>query len=189
MTKILSVLALLAVAAPAAAQPWRYVDKDGAVNYTSNPYELPVALQAKALKELEEAEARRKAEAERQAAEASAAQAQAIPVGEGLPPPVAAPVILNNDGPGKSKPDPMKAWQARREAAQDQVKAAQDALKAAEKAAALAQRNAYNSPSGPNFAANQQAQDTLKARRAALTSAQAEASRVDKGDPRGYQRR
>ena len=137
-------------------------------------------------------EARRKAEAERLKAQAASvsAQAGAISTSEGLPPPVAKPVILDNDGDGKAeKPDPMKAWRKRQAAAQAKVKAARAALAAAKKAAAAAQRDAFNTPSGPNFARHQAAQDALKARKAAVTSAQAEAARVQSVDPRGYRRR
>lgn len=190
--KALMALVTFGLAAPVAAQPWRYVDKGGAVNYTSNPYELPPKQRAKALKALEEAAARRKAEAERLKAQAASVQAQGgtISATEGLPPPVAKPVILDNDGDGKAeKPDPMKAWRKRQAAAQAKVKSASAALKAAEKAAAVAQRNAFNSPSGPNYARHQQAQDALKARKAAANSARAEAARVQSADPRGYRRR
>ncbi len=179
---VLTALAL-ALAAPAAAQPWRYVDKDG-VHYTNNPYELPPAQQKKALEQLERSDARRAAQqAEREAKAAEkAAQAAALSTTEGLPPPVATPVVLQN-GPDRKPVDPKAAWRTRLEAAQGKATAAKAAAKAAEKAADAASRRAFTMPSGPNFAANQQAQDALKATRAAAVSAEAEVDRVRKSEP------
>lgn len=174
----------LTMAGPAMAQPWRYVDKNGAVHYTSNPYELPAKRQAKALKQRKALEERRAKAAAAEKAAAEKARTQQTLNADGVPPPVDQPVIIDNDTTKAATPDPVEAWRKQVSDAERDVAMARAAATIADSAASQAQWKAQITPSGPNYAASQKALKLKADKKKALTEAEATLQRLQRQKPR-----
>ena len=173
----LTVITLLGLCLPAAAQPWRYVDKKGHVNYTNNINSLPPKYRKKARALVE----RKKLRA---AAEAAAAPATQAPVGVpsiGIPSP---PSAAAKSAESKSdEPTAHDKWKARAAEADKAVADLATNLEQAKDSAQAAQRRALLMPTGFNSAAHLKAQERLKSVESQLSDAETARVRTRKAEP------
>lgn len=169
----LTVITLLGLAVPAAAQPWRYIDKKGGVNYTNNINNLPPKLRKKAREFVERKKQRRAAEAA--AAPATEAPAIAIPA----PPSAAAKSAASKS----DEPTAHDTWKVKVGEADKAVADLAMNLKQAQSRAQAAQRLALLTPTGFNSAAHLEAQARLKSVESQLVSAEAVRVRTRKAEP------
>lgn len=177
MVRLIALMTFLGLVAPAGAQPWRYIDKNGAVNYTNNINNLPPKLRKKARAIVE-------AKKLRAAAEAAAAPATEEPAGVpsiAIPAPPSAAVKSVESAP--EGPTAHEQWQARVREANKAVADLGVTLKQAQDAAEKAQRAALLMPSGFNSAAHVKAQERVKSLESQLTAAEAARVRTRKAEP------
>ena len=180
---IKSLICVVVLAAPALAQPWRYVDKSGAVHYTSNPAELPLNRQKRAIEQRERLKAKRAARKIVEAQKAEQIKAQAILSPAGVPAPVDQPVIINNEAVPQ-KIDPKAQWRTQVDQARQRVLKARTAKAEAKRAAERASRRAIVNPSGFAYAAHKKAQDAQIEKSRALIEAEAALQNIERAKPR-----
>lgn len=184
LARLIALIALCGLAAPSAAQPWRYVDKRGRVHYTNDPNKLPRNKRKKAQERLEkkrqEDDAAR-AEAERQAA-AAAVASEAAPASVGsIPIPDPAGAASAESKP--KEPTAHEVWQGRMADADKQVTDLGAELKAAQDEAVAARNKAIVTPSGYNSDAHVKANARVEALEKKLGDAEAERTRTRKAEP------
>ncbi len=174
MRGVIPVSMLLSLlAAPAAAQPWRYEDAGGRVHYTSDVNQLPKAQRDRIL-------AAREAELKRRAA---------LPDAGAAPPPAARPAPPRRSPPARPKRSETEegadeAPDGRAEAAAPvvdpaaEVRRLEGELADARAARDRARRKALEVPSGQAYHARAQAEQKVEALEAALKAAR-EAAAAD----------
>jgi hypothetical protein len=183
MTTLKLLIGLTLITAPAMAQPWRYVDRSGAVHYTSNPYELPAKRQKQALAQRKAQQEARKARLEAKAEQKAAAAANAALNPEGIPAPVAQPVTVDNttDTP---KADPKAEYTERMAKARQRVLKARTDAGNADRSAQSANHRALVNPSGFAYDANKKAKDEQAKRQKGLIEAEAALQKLQRAQPR-----
>lgn len=171
-----ALVALLGLAAPAAAQPWRYVDKKGRVHYTNDPNKLPAKKRKRAFEKLEKKRARAAAEA----AAAAAAQPESAAATSAASIPLPAPESAASKAP---EPTAHDLWKEKMQAADKAVSDLNTALSEARETAQAARRRAIITPSGFNSDKHAKAQAKLAELEGQLNDAKATRTRTQQAEP------
>lgn len=173
------------VVATASAQPWRYVDKRGHVNYTNNINQLPPKLRKKVRAAIERKQAR--LAAERAAAEAAAPASAAVVSVPSIA--IPAPATAQSVASKPEGPTPHDKWREKLAAADKQVADLGIALADAQRVAQTARRKALITPTGFTSADWKRADAKVKSLNARLNTAEAARARLRKAEPPTRRRR
>ena len=177
MARLIAIIALLGLVGPAAAQPWRYVDKNGHVNYTNNINNLPPKYRKKAQEMVDRKKLRAAAEAA--AVPSTEAPASVASIAIPAPPSAAAESVESKS----DEPTAHDKWRARVSEADKAVADLALTLKSAQEAAEAAQRKALITPTGFTQGAHVEAQKALESVKQQLVDAETARVRTRKAEP------